>query len=456
MDWKKFLPVILSCLFFFHAGEAQRKRSANKVSPTDTVKTARKEMLERERTELPEMKSLTSAFLPMNYDGSGTSWHPEETPLSMWMKHADRSQWSLNAAGYLRYTNQDISEKGNRGDEAFNSANWIMGMWRRALSSNNTVSVTSMFSLEPFTIGSEGSPLLFQTGETNNDKPLIDHQHPHDLFMALAAHYTHSFNQNIELTTSFGYPFEPALGPPAYMHRLSSMMLPDAPIGHHWQDATHISFGSGTLGLRVNRVKIEGSLFNGREPDENRYNFDPLRMDSHSFRFTWNPVHTLSIQISSGWVVSPDVLEPKQNIRRNTFSVLHTRILEDETFVATTLVVGVNDYSSSPRSRSFLLESLLNLKPVMLTGRYEFVQKNADDLALRPDAESVYDIHVLTLGIGKQLNRLGPVLFRTGVNGSLNLTDKRVENAYGQNPWSLTAFLLITPPFMMATSNHMH
>src|SRR6188768_4315632 len=103
MDWKKFLPVIISCLLFFHVGDAQHKhqRSSNKISPSDTVKTARKEMLAREKMELPEMKSLTSSFLPMNYDGSGTSWQPEETPISMWMKHADRSQWSLSAAGYI-------------------------------------------------------------------------------------------------------------------------------------------------------------------------------------------------------------------------------------------------------------------------------------------------------------------------------------------------------------------
>lgn len=448
---KKIPSFLIACLLLYQTGQAQHKHSpVPKVNPADTVKNARKEMQMMEKMQLPEMHSLTSSFLPMNFDGGGTAWQPEETPMSMWMKQSGRSEWSLHSNVYLRYTNQDISNKGSRGDAAFNSANYFMGMWRGMLNSNNTLAATAMLSLEPFTVGAEGSPLLFQTGETNNNQPLVDHQHPHDLFMGLALHYTHSFSRNIELSATAGYPYEPALGPPTAMHRLSALMLPDMSLGHHWQDATHISYGVATIGLRANRVKLEGSLFNGREPDEDRYDFDPLRMDSHSFRFTWNPVHTLSFQVSSGWIVSPEVETPKQNIRRNTFSVLHTRKLAAETFIASALVVGVNDYTESARTRSFLVESLLNLQSIMFTGRYEFVQKSAEELVLRSNIESrsIYDIHVLTLGIGKQLNRMGPLCFRTGINGSFNLTDNRLESTYGKNPWSLTAFLLISPPFM--------
>jgi hypothetical protein len=36
------------------------------------------------------------------------------------------------------------------------------------------------------------------------------------------------------------------------MHR-PSQHDPDAPIGHHWQDSTHITFGVATLGAVAQR-----------------------------------------------------------------------------------------------------------------------------------------------------------------------------------------------------------
>ena len=44
-----------------------------------------------------------------------------------------------------------------------------------------------MLSFEPFSLDDIGSPQAFQTGETFNNAPIIDYQHPHDLLMQLAA-----------------------------------------------------------------------------------------------------------------------------------------------------------------------------------------------------------------------------------------------------------------------------
>jgi hypothetical protein len=44
------------------------------------------------------------------------------------------------------------------------------------------------------------------------------------------------------------------------MHRLSAMDDPDAPLGHHWQDSTHVTLGVATA-VRLRNVKIEGSIF---------------------------------------------------------------------------------------------------------------------------------------------------------------------------------------------------
>ena len=86
-----------------------------------------------------------------------------------------------------------------------------------------------------------------------------------------------------------GLPGEPAFGPPAFMHREAILDSPEAPISHHWLDSTHISFGVLTAGLVLDRVKLEVSRFNGREPDQHRWNIETGPLDSTAVRLSWNP-----------------------------------------------------------------------------------------------------------------------------------------------------------------------
>ena len=51
-------------------------------------------------------------------------------------------------------------------------------------------------------------------------------------------------------------------------HRPSAADDPFPPLGHHSQDALHGSHGVVTLGAYGRRLKVEGSAFNAREPDE--------------------------------------------------------------------------------------------------------------------------------------------------------------------------------------------
>jgi hypothetical protein len=198
---------------------------------------------------------------------------------------------------FLRYTNQDIFSAGSRGDDEFSAPNWFMTMMNRKIGEKGLLNATAMISLDRLTEGGNGYPLLFQSGETYKGEKLVDRQHPHDLFSALSIGYTQMLNKDIDITAYFGYPGEPALGATAFMHRVSAMNNPDAPLGHHWQDATHITFGVGTLGFRYKNFKAEGSIFTGREPDENRYNFDKARFDSYSYRLSFNPTENWDIAV---------------------------------------------------------------------------------------------------------------------------------------------------------------
>src|SRR5437773_4254134 len=184
-----------------------------------------------------------------------------------------------------------------------------------------------MLSLDPLTVTRRGYPLLLQSGEAFKGEPLHDAQHPHDLFMELAASYTRPVSDGVAFQV-YGAPVgEPALGPAAFPHRLSASSDPLAPLGHHWQDSTHISFGVLTAGILTRKVKVEGSWFNGREPDDRRFDFDFRKLDSWSGRVSVNPTDSLSLQASYGLLETPEELEPGQSIRRATASASYNRKL---------------------------------------------------------------------------------------------------------------------------------
>ncbi len=224
------------------------------------------------------MHSSIDLAEPMSREGSGTSWLPDSSPMYAKMFMFDDNMLMLHGAIFPRYTN--VSTR--RGDDRIDAPNWIMAMYSHPLGDNAQIGARLMMSLDPLTEGGRGYPLLFQSGESWNGEPLHDRQHPHDLFDELSFSLSQKFEHDLSAYIYFGYPGEPALGPPTFMHRPSAMDDPDAPLGHHWQDSTHVTFGVATAGLVWRNVKIEGSIFTGREPDEDRYDFDQPEFDSYS------------------------------------------------------------------------------------------------------------------------------------------------------------------------------
>ncbi|TAM42088.1 hypothetical protein EPN54_01340, partial [bacterium] len=199
-------------------------------------------------------------------EASGTSWQPESSPIEG--VHFNAAGWDLMAHGYVFgiYDHQG----GKRGKYKGFSTSMFMLMADRKTEAG-TFGFRSMLSLDPL-MGKRGYPLLFQTGETYDGiHPLIDRQHPHDFFMEEAVTYSLPLSDKSSVFGYFGLPGEPALGPPAFMHRFSAMDNPEAPLGHHWLDSTHITFGVATLGYIFGPFKIDGSVFRGREPNENRW-----------------------------------------------------------------------------------------------------------------------------------------------------------------------------------------
>src|SRR5262245_47145736 len=254
-------------------------------------------------------------------EASGTSWQPEATPHEG--LHARFGEWDTMTHGFANLIYDD--QGGPRGDTKTFMTSMLMVMGNRPVGEAGTVGLRAMVSADP-AFGKGGYQLLFQTGETaDGQTPLIDPQHPHDLFMELSASYSHRLSERSSVFAYVGLPGEPALGPPTYMHRFSGEDNPEAPITHHWLDSTHITYGVVTLGYVLGEVKIEGSLFRGREPDENRYDIETGRLDSASVRLSWNPGRNWALQVSRGHIKSPEQLHPDEDVDRTTASALSHR-----------------------------------------------------------------------------------------------------------------------------------
>ena len=252
-------------------------------------------------------------------ESSGTSWQPEATPHEG--IHARFDEWDTLTHGFANLIYDD--QGGPRGDTKTFMTSMLMVMGNRPVGEAGTLGLRAMVSADP-AFGKGGYPLIFQTGETaDGQTPLIDRQHPHDLFMELAASYSHRLSDRSSVFAYVGLPGEPALGPPAFMHRFSGEDNPEAPITHHWLDSTHIAYGVVTLGYVLGEVKVEGSLFRGREPDQDRYDIETGKLDSASLRISYNPTKAWALQVSRGRIKSPEELHPDVDVTRTTASAIY-------------------------------------------------------------------------------------------------------------------------------------
>jgi hypothetical protein len=402
--------------------------------------------------------SSETNLILMGAMGSGTSWQPASGPMNM--IHKQSGDWLL-----MFHYNATIginSQGGPGGVTKLESANWFMPMAYHKLG-KGTLQLRGMFSFEPFTFPPGGSPLLFQTGETYKGQPLIDKQHPHDLFMELSAQYTHALGERGTWFTYLGYPGEPALGPVAFMHRMSASENPSATLAHHLQDSTHITFGVLTTGFTYRWFKLEGSVFNGREPDENRYDFDAHRWNSRSARISIMPNKNWVVQTSYGFLRSPEASEPDTDIRRGTASVQYNKPLKRGNW-ATAFVWGRNHTSSPGETHNlngYTFESTVNfLEKNYLYTRLELVDKNELLRAVGRARLGITDDHpsfrigAYTFGGARELFTSAKVSLAIGSDLTFYSKPAVLDQLYGNNPVSWKLFLRLRPGKMEMSSMH--
>ena len=388
--------------------------------------------------------------------GSGTTWIPDAVTLPSRRRMV--GGWMIMAHGFI-FAQYD-KQSGERSADQFGSLNWGMLMATHNFAGGRFQART-MLSLDPLTVTKRGYPLLLQTGESYKGAPLHDRQHPHDFWMELGALYQREINKGLAWSVYAAPSGEPALGPVAFMHRPSAMDNPAAPLAHHWQDATHVSFGVVTGGIYSRRWQLEASVFNGREPDENRWNFDPIKLDSYSSRITVNPSAHWSLAGGYGYLKSPEALNPDESMRRITASVLNGARLGADGQWASTFIWGANKHSAQPDwSNGFLAETEAILdKRNTLFGRTELVQKSAGDLVVDnpvilksgtvlpglPASQS-FNVGAFQLGYIRELARTHWATIGFGAAGTLNFVPAALEPYYGsRNPTGMFVFLRLRP-----------
>lgn len=419
-------------------GTAQRRMP--KFTPDKVVATEHEHAAEHQHAMT--MQSSINIAEPMSREGSGTSWLPDSTPMYGRMFMFGDDMLMLHGAAFPRYVNANT----RRGDDRIDAPNWAMAMYSHPFDADTQFGARLMMSLDPLTEGGRGYPLLFQTGETWHDQPLHDRQHPHDLFDEVSVTLSHRFTPDFSAFGYLGYPGEPALGPPTFMHRISAMDSPDAPISHHWQDSTHVTFGVTTLGAVWKNVKLEGSVFTGREPGENRYDFDRPRFDSFSGRISWNPTEKLALQVSHGYLKSPEASEPDAKLHRTTASAIFNQPLGRDNW-STSLVWGQNDLTHEGKTQSVLLETNYQRGRDTFYGRFERVEKSGHELVLdERDHERIFPIYAYTVGYVRDLSHGNGIDVGLGGQVAFDSMPDYLERYYGDDlPVTFEVFLRIRP-----------
>jgi hypothetical protein len=364
---------------------------------------------------------------------SGTAWQPGVTPMAG--LHVMAGDWMLMAHGQVNGV-ADWQSGPRGGDKAFVSG-MLMGMAQRSFAGGGSLELRAMLSPEPL-MGANGYPLLLASGETANGRdPLVDRQHPHDLFMELSARADIPLGAGAAFFLYGGLPGEPAFGPPAFMHRLSIMDSPEAPITHHWLDSTHVSFGVVTAGLTWRNWKLDASRFNGREPDQDRWNIETGPLDSTSLRLSWNPTPRLSLQASWARLIHPEQLDPAANQSRWSASVIWTKLL-DSGWWSTTLAWGRRS-SEAGWLDGLALESAVKLGAFTLFGRAEYVEDN--ELAGAAARMRAYGVGKVSFGAVRDF-RLAPNLaFGVGALAARNFVPRPLAPSYGGDRNGAMAFI---------------
>lgn len=363
--------------------------------------------------------------------------------------HVAGDRWMVMYDGVLFGTFNH--QGGPRGGRELVATNWVMAMASRRAGAGQ-LQLTGMASIDPWTAPGQGYRLLFQSGETYTGRPIVDHQHPHDLLMQAAIAWRVPTSATTALTLSAAPVGEPALGPTAFMHRPSAAENVSAPLAHHTLDSTHLSMGVLSAGFDIGRFTVESSVFRGAEPDDTRWDLvDWGALDSWSARVWYAPLASWRLQASHGLLTDPEPLEPGR-VRRTTASVDWWRPRPDG-FFAATVAYGRNDRVEASQ-QALLAEATMIRGRLSSFGRVEALQVETALLAGHDDVDHARLVDhdrrdvVSSVTLGAVWNLTTWRGFEGGVGADVTFAraPDALEATYTPRPVSFHVFVRVRPP----------
>jgi hypothetical protein len=392
---------------------------------------------------------------------TGTSLEPRTAAQSSPMIHHSFGDWVFMFHGNAFLVN--TQQSGPRGGDKTYGVNWAMPMLARRVG-RQSVSVRTMISLDPVTVTHRRYPLLFQTGEIAFGRRVVDGQHPHDLVMELAVRYDFSLNDDVQLFAYGGPVGGPALGPAAFPHRSSASENPAAVLGHHMQDSTHVSNSVITMGLSGGPLQLEASAFSGREPNENRWNFDGGRPDSFASRLTLAAGAGVTGQFSAGRINNREEFEPDLDTLRITASIHHHRRFQGG-HIASSLIWGRNKDMDEHGRRilnAYTLESTVHFRNNnWVWTRIENTDRDrtllAGETSAHVDEDPIGRVQAYTFGYTRDLPGM-PQGLRLGLGAQVTAygLTPQLKAIYGPRPAAISMFLRLRPQGNLEAAHHAH
>jgi hypothetical protein len=454
---KRFSIFVLVLLWFAIFASAQRSASAAEPPTAEELGSSTWQSPDAAQADTQQTSAMDHAQMnmqPQNFLDeieehalSGTSVEPNSTPTPMLM--TSKGVWMLMFHANVFVL--DLQQSGSRDADKFFSTNWFMPMAQRKLG-HGTFTVRAMLSLEPATITDRRYPLLFQQGETAYGLPIVDGQHPHNLFMEIAALYDLKLGEKTLLSFYAAPVGDPAIGPVAYPHRASALEDPVAALGHHQEDSTHISDDVVTVGLTHGIARLEASGFVGREPGENRWTIHQSAMDSWSTRLTMQPGKNWSGQYSYARLASPEALSPAENQERMTASVMYNRPLRQGNWASTVLWGRTRSLPGNAIFDSYLFESTLRFRERNYTWtRIENVERSNElilgENPLPPNFQEqpIGRVQAYTLGYDRDFDLIPHLASAIGAQFTTYGVPAILQPIYGTHPFGVAVFLRFRP-----------
>jgi hypothetical protein len=195
-------------------------------------------------------------------------------------------------------------------------------------------------------------------------------------------------------------------------------------------------------------VEAEASVFNGREPDENRANFDFGALDSISGRVWFLPTKQWALQVSAGRLTEAEAGHdggPRIDGTRVTASATFHRAFRPGSIWANTIGWGCNQEPGKDATNALLAETNVPFdERDTWFGRFELSGKSGHDLAI--ESAELFTIAKLLAGYTRYLSDWRCLKPGVGAQVSAGIVPESLKPFYGSrfNP-GFGVFLTIRP-----------